>query len=420
MGRRKHPEPLTPAEQRVLDEIKVGGTNAEIAVRLGLSINTVKYHVSNMLAKLEMDDRVTLAAWKGPANAKWQGWKAVWIGLGAVAASVAAVGLLFALLPRGDERPERAIWWFETKRNVSGSANGFVFREILTGVEHGLKPPPGVQWFAPQWSPDGSRFSALEVPDDSTRRASLRLWTTDGKPVASVPISGLPDGYYWTSDSSRLALVSDELAIVSKDGKPAAHTRLDAPALNGQQFSSGAAWSPDGKAFAFLRNGLLVAVHTDGSSQRLLLTGTGIDSDFTAFAIGQWSSPDTVEVIHRIGRGVYETLEAQVSGNTFELGAASAPATLAVATPFAPDAKGDELQARLPNMVYRGKAQSADGRAAVYQFNKPYPIQGEVRPATIFVVIKGQEFEFQTLSEPDLVPPLLDAGVVVVGDWSQP
>ena len=52
MGRKKHPEPLTPAEQRVLEEVRTGATNAEIAVRLGLSINTVKYHVANMLSKL--------------------------------------------------------------------------------------------------------------------------------------------------------------------------------------------------------------------------------------------------------------------------------------------------------------------------------------------------------------------------------
>jgi hypothetical protein len=110
-----------------------------------------------------------------------------------------------------------------------------------------------------------------------------------------------------------------------------------------------------------------------------------------------------------------------VSGNTLELGAASTPATPAAVTPLARDEKADELQARLPNMVFRGKAQSADGRAAVYQFNKPYPIPGEIRPATIFIVINGQEFEFQTLSEPDFEPPpLVNAGAVVLGDWTQP
>jgi len=57
MGRKRHPEPLTPAEQRVLEEVRTGATNPEIAIRLGLSINTVKYHVANTLAKTGLDDR---------------------------------------------------------------------------------------------------------------------------------------------------------------------------------------------------------------------------------------------------------------------------------------------------------------------------------------------------------------------------
>ena len=63
-GRPPHPEILTPAEQRVLDELRKGGTNAEIAERLGVTLDAVKYHISNMLAKLELDNRRELAAWR--------------------------------------------------------------------------------------------------------------------------------------------------------------------------------------------------------------------------------------------------------------------------------------------------------------------------------------------------------------------
>ncbi len=48
-GRPPHPGVLTPAEQRVLNELREGGTNAEIAVRIGVSPDAVKYHISNML-----------------------------------------------------------------------------------------------------------------------------------------------------------------------------------------------------------------------------------------------------------------------------------------------------------------------------------------------------------------------------------
>ena len=55
---------LTPAEQRVLEELRRGGTNVEIAVRLGLSPETVKTHIASMLAKLRLSMTATLASWR--------------------------------------------------------------------------------------------------------------------------------------------------------------------------------------------------------------------------------------------------------------------------------------------------------------------------------------------------------------------
>ena len=63
-GRPPHAGILTPAEQRVLEELRRGGTNVEIAVRLGLSPETVKTHIASMLGKLGLDDRHTLASWR--------------------------------------------------------------------------------------------------------------------------------------------------------------------------------------------------------------------------------------------------------------------------------------------------------------------------------------------------------------------
>ncbi len=73
-GRPPHPDFLTPAERRVLDELRTGGTNAEIAVRIGIGPETVKTHVSNLLAKLEFNDRHELAAWReedAPRRRRW-------------------------------------------------------------------------------------------------------------------------------------------------------------------------------------------------------------------------------------------------------------------------------------------------------------------------------------------------------------
>ena len=109
-GRPRHPDVLTPAEWRVLEALREGGTNAEIGARLGLSLDTVKYHISNMLAKLELRDRRALAAWRpdperrrlgavlvGPA-AVWSvvGRPLVWVGLGTAAVAGVAVAVVAA------------------------------------------------------------------------------------------------------------------------------------------------------------------------------------------------------------------------------------------------------------------------------------------------------------------------------------
>lgn len=111
-GRPAHPDVLTPAEWRVLEQIRVGHTNQETAERLGISQSTVKTHVSNMLAKLDVEHRHQLAAWRGtPGEAsqtaldRMRLTKAGWLGTGvatwtsriAIGAGMLAVGAVFAL-----------------------------------------------------------------------------------------------------------------------------------------------------------------------------------------------------------------------------------------------------------------------------------------------------------------------------------
>lgn len=54
-------EELTPAEQKVLQRIVKGESNREIARFLGVSENTVKTHVANILGKLGVSDRTSAA-----------------------------------------------------------------------------------------------------------------------------------------------------------------------------------------------------------------------------------------------------------------------------------------------------------------------------------------------------------------------
>lgn len=92
------------AQRRVLDEVAAGHANAEIAVRLGLSVETVKSHVARMLAEAGCRDRGELARWwkehagrpiRSPLGWPWLGW------LGRTAATATALALGALLLVVG-------------------------------------------------------------------------------------------------------------------------------------------------------------------------------------------------------------------------------------------------------------------------------------------------------------------------------
>lgn len=52
---------LTQKEKQVLAKVAVGKTNAEIGREMGISVSTVKVHVSSLLPKLACRNRVKLA-----------------------------------------------------------------------------------------------------------------------------------------------------------------------------------------------------------------------------------------------------------------------------------------------------------------------------------------------------------------------
>jgi DNA-binding CsgD family transcriptional regulator/catechol 2,3-dioxygenase-like lactoylglutathione lyase family enzyme len=64
-GRPAHPDLLTPAEWRVVEAVRHGMSNPEIALRQGVSIDAVKYHVANALQKLGFGSRLDLRRWNG-------------------------------------------------------------------------------------------------------------------------------------------------------------------------------------------------------------------------------------------------------------------------------------------------------------------------------------------------------------------
>lgn len=102
-GRPPHDDVLTPAEWRVVDAVRHGLTNREIAERRGVSLDAVKYHVANAIAKLGLGRRSDLRHWPGspksgalPPKEKRMETKLEFSGLGQVARTVADISVSVA------------------------------------------------------------------------------------------------------------------------------------------------------------------------------------------------------------------------------------------------------------------------------------------------------------------------------------
>ena len=63
-GRPRHPDILTPRQSEVLELVREGLTNPQIAERLGISPDGAKWHVKEILWKLEVPSREEAARWQ--------------------------------------------------------------------------------------------------------------------------------------------------------------------------------------------------------------------------------------------------------------------------------------------------------------------------------------------------------------------
>lgn len=69
-GRPPHPDILTPRQWQVLEHVREGMTNEQIARRLGISRDGAKFHVSEIITKLGVRSRREAATWhRGDAGA---------------------------------------------------------------------------------------------------------------------------------------------------------------------------------------------------------------------------------------------------------------------------------------------------------------------------------------------------------------
>jgi len=104
---------LTRREREILDLLRRGLTNEEIAARLGISLDGAKYHVSQILSKLGVATREEAAdVALGERRRWWAAWP-LWAKIAGAATVAAAVGGLAVLA-------WAAIWTSEPVEEIAG------------------------------------------------------------------------------------------------------------------------------------------------------------------------------------------------------------------------------------------------------------------------------------------------------------
>lgn len=418
MGRKRHPEPLTPAEQRVLEEVRTGATNAEIALRLGLSINTVKYHVANMLAKTGLDDRAALARWEMPRTpgrgTKW----AVRAAVAAAAGAVVAAGLLIIAL-FNQSAPGRQAWVAYSPRNSSSSDGHLVAFELTSGTRRDLRAAEGWSIHDPVWSPTGDHLLAREE-NRSTGASRLVLFAREGWNRRYVD-GDFAQAVWAPNGSVAVAIGPAQVTLLRPDGSVVASQADHGAVLS----VSSRAWSPDSRSFVAFRGSAELLIGSTagefwrvddelraigvGGAHRVLPVGWTTDS--SALVLGASAPPPNPRLMLRVE---LSTRSVAIMPDE-EVRLALANRQLQVAIAAGQDPRWIAAVAKLSSDPSSGSprllGETADGRGLVV-------VTGDTDPAKQLLITFGQgekliagmpvSFDESSLS------------VVLTGDWPSP
>jgi hypothetical protein len=237
----------------VLEQLREGLTNIEIAGRLGVSADAVKYHISNMLGKLQLPDRHALAAWAPDEEGHRQGHPAAVlatalkhaptlriVGTGLAMAAVAVV-LLWAIIvarrdPPGEADPTAAA--IATTSTASQTPGAVTSTPNRPGSATPSTPTP-LQANA------GSFTLRLRPGQFDSSPDSAGSWVFDTLARRLVKISDEDYGGIWWRPGT-------VQAVVELDGKLGLYDAVTASwRISDWNAPLSGAWSPDGRFFAF-------------------------------------------------------------------------------------------------------------------------------------------------------------------------
>jgi DNA-binding CsgD family transcriptional regulator len=323
-GRPPHPDVFTPAEWRVLAQLRQQRSNAEIAAELGLPINTVRTHVSSMLAKTGLSRRDQLAAWQGePAPASRRTLSLIatrWLPIGAAAALAAVAVVLAILATRGGDSPPappgpsatQATAASPTSEATPTPTEPAAATAAPSPVPTATPGPPHLETFAPGDTIDVAPAALFIDPATGASEA----WVIPG---AQPEISIAPDGsyvIYRTVDGYRLLRTDDGSdRTIEADSLPVelgpagagfvastqdrfvvsvfngAGDHIGELWLGGPEYPSSVSWSPDASLIAY-------AIYPGGGSSLQLTLRTPDDSSTRSVNAGTASGGISLEWSH--------------------------------------------------------------------------------------------------------------------------
>ena len=198
-GRPPHPDVLTPAEWRVLEELRAGGTYLAAAVRLGVQVGTVKFHARNMRHKLRLETREQLVAWRHEREAGdrrgvlaplalfssyWQPALSTAVVVAVGGAAIAAGVLAYAVVNTGEPSEEPTVPATRDERKETAASPSSA-TPVPTVSPSPSTPVPPTSAVAPSPTPSASGTSPGRRGDGDT--------TVEG-PAPEVSVTTLAGG----------------------------------------------------------------------------------------------------------------------------------------------------------------------------------------------------------------------------------
>lgn len=194
-GRPRHPDVLTPREWEALTLVREGLTNPQIAERMGITLDAAKYHVSEILSKLQLGSREEAAAWQpeppgvavlrpswASALGHWWPLAARFAGAGVMVAAVAGLGVLAygVMKSEGDEALNDA-----TATEPATAPSEAEVTELLNAFLEARVAGEGAEQYLNSLYP--------EIPPEDI---PLLYATTSGAPYERAEFEPVP-GYEW-------------------------------------------------------------------------------------------------------------------------------------------------------------------------------------------------------------------------------